>query len=236
MKAGPPTPTLIETSFPSVPPGVMAIGGGARGRGEGEDGGMPQTKIDLESGLDPSIPSEIAVFSYYRNAEQHGANLLFRLLRHLEDPDAQVALSQHLADETRHAWLWTERIIRAGHKPLIVCDGYQTRVGRKAGMPRDVIDLLALTVVVEQRALRRYQHHLRRPDVDPDTEAVLRQVSKDEAWHIDWIREHGRKLARERGEAERFDQSIAKYRAIDKEVTEHLEAAERELAGGELPA
>jgi rubrerythrin len=197
---------------------------------------MAQTKIDLETGLDPSIPPEIAVFSYYRNAEQHGANLLFRLLRHLDDQDAQIALSQHLADETRHAWLWTERIVRAGHKPLIVCDGYQTRIGRAAGVPRDVIDLMALTVVVEQRALRRYQHHLRRPDLDPDTEEILRKVTQDEAWHIDWIRQHGRKVAADRGKPERFDEAMTRYRAIDKDVTAHLEAAERDLLGGDLSA
>jgi len=195
---------------------------------------MTDRSIGLETPIDPSLPPEITVFSYYRNAEQHGANLLFRLLRHLDDPDAQVSLSQHLADETRHAWLWTERIVRAGAKPLVVCDGYQTRMGRAAGMPRDVVDLLALTVVVEQRALRRYQQHLRRPDVDPDTQEVLRAVSKDEGWHIDWIRSYGRKLAEERGQRERFDRAIAKYRAIDEEVVKHLEAAERELAGGEL--
>jgi bacterioferritin (cytochrome b1) len=179
-----------------------------------------------------SVPPEVAVFSYYRNAEQHGANLLFRLLRHLEDPDAQISLSQHLADETRHAWLWTERIVRAGAKPLIVCDGYQTRMGRSAGMPRDVIDLLALTVVVEQRALRRYQQHLRRPNVDADTADVLRQVTKDEGWHIDWIRSYGRQLAEHRGERDRFDKAIARYREIDKQVVAHLEAAEREFSGG----
>ncbi|HZR85143.1 MAG TPA: ferritin-like domain-containing protein [Candidatus Binatia bacterium] len=190
-------------------------------------------RAGLETQIDPSIPADVAVFSYYRNAEQHGANLLFRLLRHLPDPDAQISLSEHLADETRHAWLWTDRIVRAGAKPLIVCDGYQTRIGRAAGMPRDVIDLLALTVVVEQRALRRYQQHLRRPGIDADTESVLRAVTKDEAWHIDWIRTYGRKLAGERGEGERFDRAIVKYRAIDKEVVAHLEAAERELAGGE---
>jgi len=197
-----------------------------------------QAAIDtdqLRTSIDPSVPPEVAVFSYYRNAEQHGANLLFRLLRHLEDPDAQIALSQHLADETRHAWLWTQRIVRAGSKPLIVCDGYQTRIGRLAGIPRDLNDLLALTVVVEQRALRRYQQHLRRPDVDADTQEVLRAVTKDEAWHIDWIRETGRQMARASGQSERFDRSIARYRAIDKEVVAHLEEAERALSGGELP-
>ena len=193
---------------------------------------MSAASIDLASAKAEGIPADIAVFSYYRNAEQHGANLLFRLLKHLDDPDAQIALSQHLADETRHAWLWTERIVRAGAKPLVVCDGYQTRMGRAAGMPRDVIDLLALTVVVEQRALRRYQQHLRRPDLDPDTEQVLRSVTQDEAWHIDWIRKLGREMAKERGETERFDAAIQKYRDIDRQVVEHLEAAERELAGG----
>ncbi|MDG2303110.1 MAG: ferritin-like domain-containing protein [Candidatus Binatia bacterium] len=189
-------------------------------------------KIDIEEGrLDPSIPPDVAMFSFYRNAEQHGANLLFRLLKHLTDPDAQAMLSQHLAEETQHAWLWTDRILRAGHKPMIVADGYQTRIGRAAGVPRDIVDLLALTVVVEQRALRRYQRHLRRPNLDEDTEQVLRTVTKDEAWHIDWIRKHGRELAKERGAPERFEESIKKYRAIDEEVTKVLEAKEREMLG-----
>jgi rubrerythrin len=193
---------------------------------------MAAHTIDLATAVADGVPAEIAVFSYYRNAEQHGSNLLFRLLRHLEDPDAQIALSQHLADETRHAWLWTERIIRAGAKPLVVCDGYQTRMGRMAGMPRDVIDLLALTVVVEQRALRRYQQHLRRPNLDEDTQAVLKSVTKDEAWHIDWIRKLGRDMSKQQGVEKRFDEAIAKYREVDRQVVAHLEATEQELSGG----
>lgn len=190
---------------------------------------MAQETISVEEGLDPSIPPEIATFSYYRNAEQHGSNLLFRLLRRMDDPDAQIMLSEHLADETRHAWLWTQRIVRAGYKPLAVKDGYQTRIGRAAGMPRDLIDLLALTVVVEQRALRRYQRHLKSPDVDEDTAEVLRQVSKDEGWHIDWIRKYGRELSEKRGEERRFDEALARFREIDERVTAELEAAEQGL-------
>lgn len=196
---------------------------------------MADNRIDITKGLDPSTSPDVAIFSYYRNAEQHGANLIFRLLKHLEDPDSQTALSQHLADETRHAWLWTERILRAGAKPMVVCDGYQTRIGRAAGLPRDVVELLALTVVVEQRALRRYQQHLRRPNLDPDTEQVLRTVSQDEGWHIDWIRTLGRKLAAERGDPERYERAIKKYRAIDAEVVRHLEEAERAIFGNDHP-
>ena len=190
---------------------------------------MASNRIDITKGIDADTSPDVAIFSYYRNAEQHGANLIFRLLKHLEDPDSQTALSQHLADETRHAWLWTERILRAGAKPMVVCDGYQTRMGKMAGMPRDIIELLALTVVVEQRALRRYQQHLRRPNLDPDTEEVLRAVSKDEGWHIDWIRTLGRKISEERGDPERYDRAVKKYREIDAAVVRHLEEAERRI-------
>jgi rubrerythrin len=197
---------------------------------------MADNRIDITKGLDSDTSPDVAVFSYYRNAEQHGANLIFRLLKHLEDPDSQAALSQHLADETRHAWLWTQRILRAGGKPHVVCDGYQTRIGRAAGMPRDIVDLLALTVVVEQRALRRYQQHLRRPDLDPDTEEVLREVSKDEGWHIDWIRSLGRKLSEERGDPDRYERAVKKYREIDAAVVRHLEDAERAIFGVDVAA
>ena len=54
--------------------------------------------------------SEVRLYSYYRDAELRGSNLLYRLLRILPDPESQTLLSEHLADETRHAWLWTERI------------------------------------------------------------------------------------------------------------------------------
>jgi KDO2-lipid IV(A) lauroyltransferase len=126
---------------------------------------------------------EVLTYSYYRDGEIHGSGLLYRLLRWWKDPNAQVMLSEHLADETRHAWLWTQRIQELGATPVEIEDGYQTRIGKKAGMVRNLVDLLALTVVVEQRALRRYTEHLKRPDVSERTREVLDAVSKDEGWH-----------------------------------------------------
>ncbi|MEO2169362.1 MAG: hypothetical protein ABGY42_14835, partial [bacterium] len=76
------------------------------------------------------------------------------------------------------------------------------------------------------RALRRYQRHLKSPDVDEDTAEVLRQVSKDEGWHIDWIRKYGRELSQKRGEESRFDTALARFREIDERVTAELEEAE----------
>ena len=80
--------------------------------------------------------AEIRVYSYYRDGEIRGSNLLYRLLRVLKDGASQIALSEHLADETRHAWLWTELIRDLGAEPVPVEDGYQVRLGKRAGLPR----------------------------------------------------------------------------------------------------
>jgi len=171
----------------------------------------------------------LILLSYYRDAELRGSNLIYRMLRMLPDADSQLLLTEHLADETRHAWLWTERIKQLGAAPLPIEDGYQVRIGKRAGIPRHPVDLLALTVVVEQRALRRYQEHLRRPGVDERTREVLRAVSKDEGWHIDWIRKKGRELAEADGTPDRFELALERFRAIDREVWAELEAVERSL-------
>ena len=107
--------------------------------------GASATVHSPATGIDP----EVVICSYYRDAELRGSNLIYRLLRILEDPESQVFLSEHLADETRHAWLWTERIRELGSAPIRVDDGYQVRIGKRAGVPRHPVDLLALTVVVE---------------------------------------------------------------------------------------
>jgi rubrerythrin len=184
----------------------------------------------LPTGLEPGAAREVLVYSYYRDAELRGSNLIYRLLRILPDPESQMYLSEHLADETRHAWLWTERIRELGAAPVPIVDGYQVRIGRRAGVPRGALELLALTVVVEQRALRRYQEHLKRRDVPERTLEVLRSVTKDEGWHIDWVRRKARELAAAAGEPDRFDQLLEKYREIDREVMAQIEDLERQLA------
>jgi bacterioferritin (cytochrome b1) len=182
------------------------------------------------NGVDPRL---VTLFSYYRDAELRGANLLMRLMNHLPDPDAQVKLSLHLAEETRHAWLWTKRITDLGGKPEFVQDGYQSRIGLKT-LPRSVIDLLALTVVVEERSHQRYLEHALRPDVDAETLAVLKEVTRDEKWHIAWIKGKLDELATAEGGAARAQAAMEKYREIDRQVYGALVEKEREAFGGGL--
>jgi bacterioferritin (cytochrome b1) len=191
---------------------------------------MPETNVNL-SELSPT-DKLVWIFSFYRDAELRGARLLFNLLQHLKDAEAQLKMSRHLADETRHAWLWTKRIADLGAAPKIVDDGYQRRLGLRTGVPKDLIDLLALTVVVEERARSRYLQHAAMPNVDPETQAVLKAVTEDESWHLSWIERQMREIAQEQGDPERADRALERYRAIDREVYATLAADEELLMKG----
>ncbi len=171
---------------------------------------------------------QILIFSFYRDAELRGARLLMNLLNHLKSAEAQLKMSRHLADETRHAWLWTKRIADLGGAPMLIDDGYQRRLGLRTGVPKSIIDLLALTVVVEERAQNRYEAHAAMPNVDPETREVLKAVTEDEAWHLSWIEREMRALARAEGNERRADESLERYRAIDREVWATLAADEAE--------
>ncbi len=179
-------------------------------------------------------PRMILLMNYYRDAELRGANLLLRLMSHLTDPDSQTKLSLHLADETRHSWLWTKRITDLGGDPAPIVDGYQARIGLRV-VPRSVIEILALTVVVEERAHERYLEHAERPDVDAETLAVLREVTKDEKWHIAWIKAKMEELAANAGGAHRVDEALERFREVDRKVYADLLAKERAVFGSTEP-
>lgn len=181
--------------------------------------------------MTPVDPRMIHLFSYYRDAELRGASLLLKLIMRVDDPETQTKLSLHLADETRHVWLWTKHIADLGCTPVPIDDGYQTRIGRSVGIPKSLVDLFALTVVVEERAQRRYLTHAQRPDVDPQTLHILHEVTKDEKWHIGWIKGKLNELAAANGGPEKALASLERYRAIDREVFADLEAKEREAFG-----
>jgi bacterioferritin (cytochrome b1) len=176
-----------------------------------------------------AVEKQILIFSFYRDAELRGARLLFNIIGHLNDADSQVKMSKHLSEETRHAWLWTKRIADLGGCPIRIDDGYQRRLGLRTGVPKTIIDLLALTVVVEERALSRYNAHMALPNVDKETMDVLHAVTEDETWHLSWIEKKMREIAREQGSEEHADKALDRYRKIDREVYATLAADEAEL-------
>src|ERR1700720_1601375 len=187
-------------------------------------GGGERTAMEL-SRLS-ATEKQILIFSFYRDAELRGARLLFNIIGHLKDGDSQLKMAKHLSDETRHAWLWTRRIADLGGTPLMLADGYQRRLGLRLGVPKTVVELLALTVVVEERAQSRYMAHAALPNVDDETREVLKAVTEDETWHLSWIEKKMREIAREDGSEQDADTALERYREIDREVYATLAADE----------
>lgn len=168
----------------------------------------------------------ILLFSYYRDAELRGADLILRLINRTDNLDLQEKLTRHLADETNHAWLWTERIRALGGDPVRIADGYHRHLRRKAGLPANLLDLLALTYVVEERAGKRYEEHASRPDVDPDTLAALKEMRTDEEWHLAWVSEKLKEMEQTEG-AEKVAASLSRYRRLEAEAFAEMLADEQ---------
>src|SRR5260221_13381184 len=99
---------------------------------------------------------QILIFSFYRDAELRGARLLFNLLGRIQDPDAQLKMSKHLSDETRHTLLWTKSIAYFVVSPLSVEDLYLRRLVLQIHLLMHIDDHLLLTVLFEERTLIFY--------------------------------------------------------------------------------
>jgi bacterioferritin (cytochrome b1) len=168
----------------------------------------------------------ILLFSYYRDAELRGADLILRLINRTDNLDLQEKLTRHLADETNHAWLWTDRIRALGGDPVRINDGYHRHLRRKAGLPANLLDLLALTYVVEERAGKRYEEHASRPDVDPETLAVLKEMGLDEEWHLSWVAETLKEMGKTEG-TEKVAATLERYRKLEAEAFAEMLADER---------
>lgn len=188
----------------------------------------PETDTAPES---PDVDSLIKIFSFYRDAEIRGATLLMKMMQWEKDPEAQVLFSRHVADETRHAWLWTKRIRQLGGLPVPVPDGYQRRLGKALGIPFNIVDLFALTVIVEERSVSRYTEHSASRYCDDLTREVLDELTKDEKWHISWMEEWMMRLARERGTEAKAKAQLARYRTLEREVFETFKEDERRWIG-----
>jgi bacterioferritin (cytochrome b1) len=180
--------------------------------------------------LDPSDPRLVRLLSYYRDAELRGATLLLHMLAHENDPAASANLTHHLADESRHQALITQRITALGATPQLLNDGYQKRMARAAGVPKTMLELYAITVVAEERARGRYVAHLKSGLADAETAELLRALIKDEVWHLSWVQERLAELDTREGGG-RAEAALRRYREADAAVAADLAVLEREAFG-----
>jgi len=168
------------------------------------------------SGLQVS-ENELWLLSYYRESELAGALLMGRLARETDDDDLRVRLTEHCAEEARHAWAWTETILRVGGTPRRVSETYQSRYHAAVGNPSNLLDVLALTQIFERRVVRHFKAHLAWPGTHPEVARTLQQLIDEEVGHIRWVKDrldaygaiHGELVVRE---------MLDRFQRIDEQV------------------
>jgi len=132
---------------------------------------------------------ELFILSYYRTSEINGSLFFGRLARALKPSPIQHDLTKHFADEAQHAWYWSSCIDRLGARPIKLATGYQDQYLEAVGLPLNLMEVLAITLVFEQRVIHQYSRHLKLPDLHPDIADTFSRIMEDEKWHLQWVRE-----------------------------------------------
>lgn len=177
--------------------------------------------------------NDIWILSYYRESELAGGLVMGRLSQETEDDVLRAKLTEHCAEETRHAWLWTETLQKLGAQPRRVRETYQTRYQQRLGAPRTMLDVLALTQVFERRVVRHFTAHLSWPGTHPIIADTLRTMIAEEAGHISWVREWLDEHATRHGKTV-VQAKLREYEAVDRAI--YAEVIEWRGRMGELLA
>jgi len=161
--------------------------------------------------------NELWLLSFYRTSEIGGALFFGRLARSMKEGPNQADMTRHFADEAQHAWYWTDCIERLGAHPLKLTDGYQDQYASTAGLPVNLMEVLALTQVFEGRVINQYARHQRAPGIHATVAETLGRIMEDEKWHLEWVRRALGEMEPEYGR-ERIDETIRRFREADEQV------------------
>lgn len=135
------------------------------------------------------LAPELSLLRLYRDAEYHGTELLQRLSRTTNDPRLQIELTRQIADEARHALLWTERICELGGHLVLARGGSQQRVHQRPKSTATELDLFAQLYVAEERLGQQYRSHLARAPQDSRMKILLEIILAEEEWHRGWVKQ-----------------------------------------------
>lgn len=161
--------------------------------------------------------NELWVLSFYRTSEISGALFFGRLAKSMKAGPIQRDMTKHFTDEAVHAWYWTDCIEKLGSKPIKLSAAYQDQYFSAAGMPANLMEVLAITQVFERRAIHQYKLHSQIPNIQPEIEAALGKIVEDEKWHIQWIRDALRSMEGEYGK-DLIDATLKRFHDADREV------------------
>jgi len=170
------------------------------------------------------------IVSFYRNSEISGAQFFSRLARVLPAGPIQFDLTKHFADESQHAWYWTKALGDMNLDPIKMTFAYQDHYLEAAGMPTNIMEILALTMVFERRVISQYARHSRVRDIHPAVQHALNTIMEDEKWHIQWVGDALKQMEEKFG-AERVKNTYERFRKADEEVYGRMVAEHGERIG-----
>lgn len=169
---------------------------------------------------------ELQVLSFYRASELAGAMLLGSLAQQTGNDQLRAPLTEQMAEEARHAWIFTDLIVQLGATPLRVTRTYQSEVGKVFGMPQNMLDVLCLTQVLEVEVLEHYVRHASMPDLNPAVRSALETVIADEEGHVGWIAAELDEYSSRHGR-EKVDDAMARAATARDRVFEELFSTEQ---------
>jgi bacterioferritin (cytochrome b1) len=167
--------------------------------------------------------NELWVLSFYRTSEISGALFFGQLARAMKPGPIQSDMTKHFSDEAMHAWYWTSCIESLGAQPLKLGVAYQDNYLAAAGMPVNVMEVLAITQVFEKRVINQYARHSQAEGLQPQVRDTFAKIMEDEKWHIEWIRKALKQMEPEFGK-ELIDRTLKRFREADQEVYKNVMA------------
>ena len=163
------------------------------------------------------------LLSFYRISEISGALFFGQLARTLKPGPIQCDMSRHFADEAQHARYLTDCMSQLGVEPLKLGESYQDRYLAEAGLPANLMEILAITQVFEFRVIGQYARHRQLPALETEISDTITRIMVDERWHIRWVRNALKTLEAEYG-ASTIKSTIQRYQSADQAVFRQLVA------------
>ena len=157
------------------------------------------------------------LLSFYRISEISGALFFGQLARSMRPGQNQKDMTQHFADEAQHAGYWTECLAKLDSEPLRIGTAYQDQYIAAAGMPVNMMEVLAITQIFERRVINQYARHGKVPDLQPAIAETLGKIMEDEKWHLQWIAAALKRMEPDYG-AETIEATLKRFWEADKEV------------------
>ncbi|MFG2631680.1 ferritin-like domain-containing protein [Streptomyces sp. NPDC048473] len=157
------------------------------------------------------------LLSYYRSSEINAALFFGRVSRMVRPGQLQAEVTHHFADEANHAKYWTECINDLDTHPIKLRESYQDQYLEAVGTPSNLMEVMAITQVLEKRVIGQYRQQLRVPDLHPRVKQTLEQIMLDERWHIQYVREALESME-ERYGAEHIEATLQRFTEADQDV------------------